>query len=175
MPEADVLELVALHPARPARRTVRPAAAATAGRQRLGDDHGAGRRRRTRRSRTRGGTRSPGSTGSSTASSSRSAPTRWRPASAGTRAASSAALLGAQRELDVDRRRRVVLVLDLRLGQRRAAVDAPVDRLLALVDEPLLDELARARARSPPGTGSPSSGTGRPSRRGRRAAGTRRS
>ena len=57
-----------------------------------------------------------------------------------------AALSGVERELDVDRRRRVVRVLDLRFGQRRAAVDAPVDRLLALVDEPLLDELAeRAR------------------------------
>ena len=50
--------------------------------------------------------------------------------------------LRAQRELDVDRRRGVVLVLDLGLGQRRAAVDAPVDRLLALVDHALLDEPA---------------------------------
>ena len=47
-----------------------------------------------------------------------------------------------QRELDVDRRRRVILVLDFSFGERRAAVDAPMDRLLALVDEPLLDELA---------------------------------
>ena len=51
-----------------------------------------------------------------------------------------------ERERDVDRRRRVVLVLDLGLGQRRAAVDAPVHRLLALVDQAALDELAeRAR------------------------------
>jgi hypothetical protein len=48
--------------------------------------------------------------------------------------------LGRERELDVNRRRRVILVLDLRLGERRAAMDAPVDRLLAFVDEPLLDE-----------------------------------
>ena len=40
----------------------------------------------------------------------------------------------------------MVLVLDLGFGQRRAAVDAPVHRLLALVDEAALDELAeRAR------------------------------
>ncbi len=45
-----------------------------------------------------------------------------------------------QGELDVDRRRGVVLVLDLGLGQRGAAVRAPVHRLLALVDEALLDE-----------------------------------
>ena len=48
-----------------------------------------------------------------------------------------------QGELDVDRRRGVVLVLDLGLGQRGAAVRAPVHRLLALVDEPLLDEAAQ--------------------------------
>jgi hypothetical protein len=36
----------------------------------------------------------------------------------------------------------VVLVLDLRFGQGRAAVDAPVHRLLALVHNPALDELA---------------------------------
>ena len=45
-----------------------------------------------------------------------------------------------KRELHVDRRRRVILVLDFRLGERRAAVDAPVHGLLALGDEPLLDE-----------------------------------
>jgi hypothetical protein len=48
--------------------------------------------------------------------------------------------LRRQRELDVDRRRRVFRVLDLRFGKRRAAVDAPVHRFLALVDQPLLDE-----------------------------------
>ena len=42
----------------------------------------------------------------------------------------------------------MILVLDLGLGQRRAAVDAPVHRLLALVDQALLDEPAeRARDR----------------------------
>ena len=46
------------------------------------------------------------------------------------------------RELDVDRRRPVGLVLHLRLGQRGAAVQAPVHRLLALVHHPLLDEPA---------------------------------
>ena len=55
---------------------------------------------------------------------------------------------GCERELHVDRRRGVVLVLDLGLGERRAAVDAPVDRLLAFVDQALLDEPAeRARDR----------------------------
>ena len=40
----------------------------------------------------------------------------------------------------------MIRVLDFRFGERRAAVDAPVDRLLALVDELALDELAeRAR------------------------------
>ena len=64
------------------------------------------------------------------------------------RAASSSRAVGIERELDVDRRRGVLLVLDFRLGQRGAAVDAPVDRFLALVDEPLLDEAAqRARDR----------------------------
>ncbi len=48
--------------------------------------------------------------------------------------------LRRQRELDVDRRRDVVGVLDLGFGERSAAVDAPVHRLLAFVDEPLLDE-----------------------------------
>ena len=53
-----------------------------------------------------------------------------------------------QRELHVDRRRGVVRVLDFSFRERGPAVDAPVDRLLALVDEPALDELAqRARDR----------------------------
>ena len=52
--------------------------------------------------------------------------------------------LRRERELDVDRRRGVILVLDLRLGERSAAVDAPVHRLLALVDQALLDELPEA-------------------------------
>ena len=42
------------------------------------------------------------------------------------------------READVDRRRGVVLVFDLRLGQRGAVGEAPVDRLLVAVDEPRL-------------------------------------
>ena len=41
---------------------------------------------------------------------------------------------------DVDRRRRAVRVLDLELGQRRAAVEAPVHRLQAAVDEAALDQ-----------------------------------
>ena len=49
----------------------------------------------------------------------------------------------AQRELDVDRRRDVRLVLDLGLGQRGAVLRAPVHRLLALVDHVLGDELAQ--------------------------------
>jgi hypothetical protein len=50
-------------------------------------------------------------------------------------------VLGREREADVDLRALVVLVvLDLGLGERRAAGDAPVDRLLRLVDEPLLGE-----------------------------------
>ena len=50
--------------------------------------------------------------------------------------------LSLHRELDVDRRRRVRLVLDFGLGERGAAVRAPVHRLLALVDHVLLDEFA---------------------------------
>ena len=49
--------------------------------------------------------------------------------------------IGGERELDEDRRRGVVLVLDLGFRQGGPAVDAPVHRLLALVDHPLLDEL----------------------------------
>ena len=53
-----------------------------------------------------------------------------------------AGALGRQGELDVDRRRDVGLVLDLGLGERRAAPDAPVHRLLPLVDEPPFHESA---------------------------------
>ena len=35
----------------------------------------------------------------------------------------------------------VVLILHLRLGQRRAARDTPIDRLLAAIDESLLDQV----------------------------------
>ncbi len=50
-------------------------------------------------------------------------------------------LLGRQREAHVDLGALVVLVvLDLGLGERRAARDAPVDGLLGLVDEALLGE-----------------------------------
>ena len=47
-----------------------------------------------------------------------------------------------QRELHVDRRRLLLLVLDLRLGERRLAVHAPVDGLEALVDQAPSDEAA---------------------------------
>ena len=47
---------------------------------------------------------------------------------------------GRKRELDVDRRRRVWLVFDLRFGKRRSAMNAPVHRFLAFVDQPLLHE-----------------------------------
>ena len=40
------------------------------------------------------------------------------------------------READIDRRRGVVLVFDLGLGQRRVMREAPVHRLLVAVDEP---------------------------------------
>ena len=43
-------------------------------------------------------------------------------------------------EGDVDRRRGAIGVLDLELGERRAAVEAPVDRLQAAVDEAALDQ-----------------------------------
>jgi hypothetical protein len=39
-----------------------------------------------------------------------------------------------EREADVDRRIALVLVFDFRFGQRRAAIEAPVDRLQAAVD-----------------------------------------
>ena len=45
-------------------------------------------------------------------------------------------------ELHVDRRGALVLVLDLRLGERRLAVHAPVDGLEPLVDEAAPDEAA---------------------------------
>ena len=71
-----------------------------------------------------------------------------RPASARHSRGELAGAVVGQRELDVDRRRRVVAVLDFGLGQRGAAMDAPVHRLLALVDQPLLHEPAeRARDR----------------------------
>src|SRR5438067_8386986 len=40
-----------------------------------------------------------------------------------------------KREADIDRRILAVLVLDLGFGERRAAVEAPVDRLQPAVDE----------------------------------------
>ena len=45
------------------------------------------------------------------------------------------------RELHVDALADVVLVFDLRLGQRGAARDAPIHRLLAAIDEALLDDV----------------------------------
>ena len=50
--------------------------------------------------------------------------------------------LGGERELDEDGGRAVRLVLHLGLGQGRAAPDAPVHRLLAAIDQILLDEAA---------------------------------
>jgi hypothetical protein len=67
-----------------------------------------------------------------------------RPASAGTRGRARPHRR-RKRELDVDRRRRVRLVLDLGFGQRRAVAQAPVDRLLALVDEPRATNSPSAR------------------------------
>src|SRR5918996_330094 len=49
---------------------------------------------------------------------------------------------GGQRKFHVDRRRGVLLVFNLGLGKSGPAVDTPVDRLLPLVDHPLLDETA---------------------------------
>ena len=131
MLEADVLELRALHPRERLAEGL-PAGRRHLGRQRLGDDDRAAvdvvrgvvevRMKRDRQIR-------------------RDRPRRRRPDENGDVAA-------GQRELDVDRRRGVILVLHLRLGERRAAVDAPVHRLLALVNQILLDEPAeRARDR----------------------------
>ena len=47
-------------------------------------------------------------------------------------------------ECDVDRIGGLVLVLDLGLGERRAAVEAPVDGLQAAVEMPLLEQLAES-------------------------------
>ena len=47
-----------------------------------------------------------------------------------------------ERKLHVDRRRRMVCVLDLGFRERGAAVNAPVDRLLAFVDQRTLDEFS---------------------------------
>ena len=47
---------------------------------------------------------------------------------------------GGDRKLDVDRRRRVRLVLHLGFGKRRPAVDTPVDRLLAAIHPTLFHE-----------------------------------
>ena len=46
-------------------------------------------------------------------------------------------------EADVDGRRLLVGILDFRLGQRRATVEAPVDRLQALEHEALLDHFGQ--------------------------------
>ncbi len=48
-----------------------------------------------------------------------------------------------EREADIDRQVGLVLVLDLGLGQRRTAVEAPVDRLQAAEDVALLQDLAQ--------------------------------
>ncbi len=146
MLKADVLQLLALHAGdRRAKRLARRGRDVR--RERFGDDHRAAvdvvrrvvelrmkRDRQIRRNRPR--RRRPDEDRDAPAGERRHAPPELRCA------------LRRERELDVDRRRRVVLVLDFGLGERGAAVDAPVHRLLALVDEPLLDELAqRARDR----------------------------
>ncbi len=70
-----------------------------------------------------------------------------------------------QREAHVDLRADVVVVvLDLGLGQRGAAGDAPVHRLLGLVDQPLLDELGQRPHDGAPGRRAPWSGRARPTR-----------
>ena len=48
--------------------------------------------------------------------------------------------VAVDREADVDGRRGVLFVFDLRLGQRRAVGEAPVHRLLVAVDQPRLHE-----------------------------------
>ena len=161
--------------ARPARRTAVPTACATASAQPFGDDHRAAVDRRTRRSRTPDETRSPDSTESSMASSSRSGPRRACRRAPARAPPSSPRALGRQRELDVDRRRRVIL--RIRLPPRRARcgsgctsapASCPCRRAPAR-------RTGRRRGRSPPDTGSPSSGTARPRCRARPAAGTARS
>ena len=154
MAEPDLLELDPFH-ARNRRAERAPGHFGDLRGQRFGDDHGAAVHvvrgvvelgmegdRQVRRDRPR-----------------RRRPDEDRHVAAGERRHARGQFLDAalsQRELDVDRRRRVIRVFDLRLRQRRAAVDAPVDRFLALVDEATLHESARAPARSPPGSGSPS-------------------
>ena len=49
--------------------------------------------------------------------------------------------LAHDRELHIHALADVVLILHLRLGQRRAARDTPIDRLLAAIDESLLDQV----------------------------------
>ena len=56
-----------------------------------------------------------------------------------------------------------VLVLHLRLGQRRRVGEAPVHRLLAPVEQPLPSEASPARAAPAPRRRSPASGTAPPS------------
>ena len=138
MPEADVLELPALHPG----DDFVEASSSLLGdlrRQRLRHDDGAAvdlvggvvelrvkRHREIRRNR-------PGCR----------RPDQHRHVTSGERRDARRQLARAfwrKRELDVDRWRRVRLVFDLRFGKRRSAMDAPVHRLLALVDQPLLDE-----------------------------------
>ena len=46
-----------------------------------------------------------------------------------------------QRELHIYALADVVLVFDLGLSQRRAAGDAPIDRLLAAIDKPLVHDV----------------------------------
>ena len=64
-----------------------------------------------------------------------------RPASAGTLRCQASRIVRRERKLDVDRGRRVVLVLDLGFGEGRAVAQAPVHGLLALVHEAAVHEL----------------------------------
>ena len=51
--------------------------------------------------------------------------------------------IGVERERDVDRRRNVIAILDFRLRQRRAAVEAPMHRAQAAIHVAVLDHLAQ--------------------------------
>src|SRR6267143_5997782 len=51
-------------------------------------------------------------------------------------------LVFKKRKADIDRRVLALLVLDLGFGQRRAAVEAPVDGLQAAIDVALREQLA---------------------------------
>jgi hypothetical protein len=66
-------------------------------------------------------------------------PRRWREAEG---PGQLVGVIGMHLEGDVDRRRSLVFVLDLGFGQRRTAVETPVDRLEALVEVALVENAA---------------------------------